>query len=297
MSRPVLLLGSNGQLGWECHRTLACLGDLVALDYPQIDFAHPDSLRPVVSGLNPWVIINAVGYTAVDRAESEPELAHQINAVAPGVLAEEACRSGAALIHISTDYVFDGAQTTPYTEENLPNPLGVYAQSKLDGERAVLNAGGSSLILRTSWLYSMRKDSFVTRVLKWAREQKTIRAVTDQVGNPTSARMLAEIIAQLLAISIQEGPEWLADRRGIFHLGGDGYTSRFELVQAILKNDPYADEQVVTELLPALTADFPTPAKRPLFTAMDCSRFSRTFGLRLPPWELALILELAGRGA
>jgi dTDP-4-dehydrorhamnose reductase len=279
MNRPVLLLGYTGQLGWECHRSLASLGELVALDYPEIDFGRPESLRSIIS----------------DRAEGEPEIVRQINAVAPGVLAQEALKCKATFIHISTDYVFDGTKNTPYTEDDLPNPLGVYAQSKLEGERLVQDVGGSYLILRTSWLYSLRKDGFVTRILKLAHEQKTIRAVTDQVGNPTSARMLAEIIAQLLAISTRQDPGWLAKNCGIYHLGGDGYTSRFEWARSILRGDSNSDKQQPVELLPAITADFPAPAERPLFTAMDCSLFTRSFGLRLPPWELALTLELSGK--
>jgi dTDP-4-dehydrorhamnose reductase len=288
----ILLVGKRGQLGWELHRALLPLGRVVALDFPEIDISDPGSIRQVVEELRPAAILNAAAYTAVDRAESEPELALAVNGRAPGYLAEAAASVRAALVHISTDYVFDGAKGSPYVEEDPPHPLSVYGQSKLAGEEAVAQVDGAHIILRTSWMYSLRRDNFVSKVLRWAREQTTLRVVSDQVSNPTWARPFAEAIAQMLAMSGRDLFAWLQERKGIYHLAGDGYASRFEWAQEILRLDPHPDEQVVREVLPALTADFPTPAQRPLFSALDCGRFTRIFGLRLPPWQEALRLAM-----
>ena len=288
----ILLLGYIGQLGWELRRTLAPLGEVRCLDYPEIDLRQAGSLREVVRSHYLDVIINATAYTAVDRAETEPEVALQINARAPGLLAEEAFARGIGLIHYSTDYVFDGTKGEDYCETDLPNPLGVYGQSKLEGEQAIQQVGGNYLILRTSWVYSLRRDSFVTKVLSWARQQSVLRVVTDQVANPTWARMLAEITAQMLAIGSEDLPGWLAERRGLYHLAGSGRASRMEWAQSILRLDPKREEQLVKELQPALTSEFPTPAKRPLFSALNCDLFTQTFGLRMPPWEDALRMAM-----
>jgi dTDP-4-dehydrorhamnose reductase len=288
----LLLLGKLGQLGWELRRALAPLGEVTALDIPEIDLARPEGFLPAAREARPQVIVNATAYTAVDRAESEVDLARQINSEAPGLLAELARDLGAALIHYSTDYVFDGEKGTPYVEEDVPNPLGVYGASKLAGEQAIAQVGGAYLTLRTSWVYSLRRDSFVTKVLQWARQQRTLRLVTDQTANPTWARMLAEATAQLLAQAGADPVGWLRERRGLYHLAGDGHASRFEWARAVLALDPRREEQVVETLLPARTADFPTPAQRPLFSALDCSRFTAVFGLRLPRWEDALRLAM-----
>lgn len=288
--QTILLLGKKGQLGWELRRCLAPLGQLTALDYPEIDLAHPAGLQKIVQELHPDVIVNATAYTAVDRAEAEPEIAMLVNAAAPGMLAEQARSLGAAFIHYSTDYVFDGQKGGPYTEQDQPNPLNVYGQSKLAGEQAVAQSDGAYLVLRTSWVYSLRRDSFVLKVLQWARQHTTLKIVTDQVGNPTWARMLAEATAQLLAGAQAYG--YLNERRGVYHLAGNGYASRLEWAQAILRCDPCAYEQVARQLQPALTEDFPTPARRPLFSALDCQHFCNTFGITLPPWEETLQLAM-----
>lgn len=288
----ILLLGKFGQLGWELQRTLGPLGQVLALDYPEIDLSHPESIRPVVRDAQPEVIVNATAYTAVDRAESEPEIARAINAQTPGILAEEAKVLRVPLLHYSTDYVFDGTKGSPYVENDLPNPLGMYGQSKLEGEQAIQALGGAALILRTCWVYSLRRPSFVSKVLEWSRQQRTLRMVTDQVSNPTWARMLAEISAQVLALANANPFAWLSERSGLYHLAGSGYASRLEWGQAILRLDPHPEEQLTQELLPAVTADFPAPAERPLFSALDCTRFSETFGLRLPDWEETLRLAM-----
>lgn len=289
----ILLLGKYGQLGWELHRTLATLGEVIALDYPEIDLSKPTQGQQAVRDARPQVIVNASAYTAVDRAENQVEIAHALNALTPGALAEEARRGGAALIHYSTDYVFDGRQNNPYKESDTPNPLGVYGQSKLDGERAIQDIAGAYLVLRTSWVYSLRRESFVTKVLKWSRQQETLRIVADQVSNPTWARMLAEITAKLLSKAGEDPYGWLREHHGVYHLAGSGYASRMEWCKAILRSDPRKEEQVVREVMPALTSDFPTPAQRPLFSALNCDHFTHTFNLRLPDWEQALQLAMA----
>jgi len=290
----ILLLGKNGQLGWELQRCLAPLGEVRALDYPEIDLANRDSLRDSIRANKPEVIVNATAYTAVDRAESESELAYAINAAGPAAIAEEAKSLGAALIHFSTDYVFDGTKGEPYVETDTPNPLSVYGKSKLTGEQAVQSVAehGAYLILRTAWVYSTRRDSFISKVLQWARQNKTLKIVDDQVSNPTWARMLAQATALLLARSRNNFYPWLAGRKGLYHLAGDGVASRLEWSRKILELDPHRDEQVCKEILPALTSDFPTPAQRPLFSALDCDKFSATFGLRLPAWETALRMAM-----
>jgi dTDP-4-dehydrorhamnose reductase len=286
----ILLLGKQGQLGWELARSLPTLGDVIALDYPEIDMANADGMRTSIRRAAPEVIVNATAYTAVDQAETERELAYAINGSGVGLLAEEARTLGAALIHFSTDYVFDGAKGQPYIETDITNPLNIYGKSKLAGEEAIQAVGGACLILRTAWVYSLRGDSFVNKVLRWARQHETLRVVDDQVSNPTWARLLAEVTSQVLA----RGKQVISERSGLYHLGGSGYASRLEWAREIVGLDPNKSDQVVRSLQAASTADFPTPAQRPLFSALDCSRFGQTFGLSLPDWRSALRLAMTG---
>ncbi|GAP13945.1 dTDP-4-dehydrorhamnose reductase [Longilinea arvoryzae] len=288
MTLRILLLGKIGQLGWELQRTLAPLGEITAFDYPEVDFSHPSTLAQVVQAAAPQVVINAVAYTAVDKAETEESLARAINAAATGELAQAARKAHAAFLHVSTDYVFDGRKGSPYVEEDTPHPLNVYGQTKLEGEQAALQAGGAVVILRTAWVYSTRRDSFVTKVLGWSRNQSELRLVNDQISNPTWARMLAGITALLLAKSRGDPFGYLDERSGLYHLAGDGYASRMEWAQEILKLDPNPEQQTARKLIPANTSEFPTPAVRPLFSALNCEHFTQVFGLRLPPWQLAL---------
>jgi len=288
----ILLLGKHGQLGWELRRTLAPLGELVCLDYPEIDLIHPEGVIEIIRQNRPQVVINATAYTQVDRAESEPEVANAINGAAPGRLAETCAEVGAAFIHYSTDYVFDGLKGSAYFESDPPNPINIYGSSKLAGEQAIIQTGGAYLIFRTSWVYSDRRDSFLAKVLSWARQNRSLRIVDDQIGNPTWARMLAEISAQLLAKTGKSPLSWIRERSGIYHLAGDGVASRLEWAKAILRLDPHPEAQICQEILPAQTSEFVTPATRPLYSALDCALFTSTFGLRLPPWEHALQLAL-----
>jgi dTDP-4-dehydrorhamnose reductase len=284
----ILLIGNTGQLGWELERTLAPLGELNTCDYPDIDLADNAGIRQFIRQCLPDVLVNAAAYTAVDRAESEPDIAQAINAVAPGVLAEEAHQIKAALIHFSTDYVFDGQKGSPYLETDPPNPLNVYGHTKLVGEQAVQKVAGAYLILRTSWVYSLRRDSFVTKVLGWARKQTNLKLVTDQVSNPTWSRALAEACSQLITAARSDPYGWFVEHHGLYHLAGSGYCSRFEWGQEILQQDPHPGEQVTQQILPALTAEFLTPAQRPLFSALNCDHFFDDFGFKLPDWRFAL---------
>ncbi len=288
----ILLLGNTGQVGWELNRTLLTLGELVALDYPRIDMADPNSIRSIIREIKPHIIVNATAYTDVDKAESEPKLAMAINGIGPGILAQEAKKLGAGLIHYSTDYVFDGTKGSPYTEEDQPNPINVYGETKLAGEKAVQEVGGTYLIFRTSWVYSLRRPCFVTKVLEWAKTKKELRIVDDQISSPTWARTLAEATAQVIAQGRSDPLGYLAQKKGLYHLAGGGSCSRYEWAKMIMELGSHRHEQTVKEILPALTIDFPTPAQRPLFSALDCSRFERTINLTLPRWQDTLHLSV-----
>ncbi len=285
----ILLFGKNGQLGLELQRTLLPLGPITAIDKEDLDLANLDALKAFIQQLKPEVIINASAYTAVDRAESESDLAFQINAQAPGAMAQAANQLGAIFIHFSTDYVFDGKKGAPYNEDDLPNPLNTYGKSKLAGETLALAAGGAVLVFRTSWVYGHAAESFAAKVLSWARQRETLQIVDDQIGSPTWARFLAETSSAVLArYSFQA----LKAKSGMYHLAGKGSVSRLDFARAILALDPHPEEQRCTHILPAKTDDFPTPALRPLFTALDCARFESTFALYLPEWQQSLQLAL-----
>lgn len=288
----ILLLGNTGQLGWELNRTLLTLGELTALDYPQINMVNPVSLKSIIKEHKPNLIINATAYTDVDKAESEPEKAMAINGTSPGVLAEEALKTGAALIHYSTDYVFDGSKGEAYTEEDKPNPINIYGLSKLRGEQAVRQVGGAYLILRTAWVYSLRRPCFVTKVLEWARTQKVLRIVDDQISSPTWARTLAETTALVIAQGRNDPVGYISEKVGLFHLAGNGFISRLKWALMILKLDPGRHEQKVKKILPDLTSNFPSPAQRPKYTALDCQNFIAAFGLYIPFWEASLYLAM-----
>lgn len=290
--KKILQIGTKGQLGWELLRTCAPLGEVVALDYPDVDLSDSIGLRELVKNVKPDIIINAAAYTNVDKAESEPELARAINATGPGVLAEEAKKINAVMLHYSTDYVFDGTKGSPYVETDQPNPLNVYGQTKLEGEQAIAASGCVNLILRTSWVYSMRQGGFVTKVLQWAREQEVLRVVDDQISSPTSARMLAEITALILAQGRDNVFGYLSEKGGLYHCAGGGSCSRYEWAKAILELDPHKEEQVVKELLPAKSSEFSVPANRPIISVLNNAKLEEMFGLRLPHWEVGLALSM-----
>lgn len=285
----ILLIGKNGQLGWESQRTLATLGKVTVVDYPEIDLGKPEGVRDLIRSLAPQLIVNAAAYTNVDKAESEVNLARAINATAPEVMAQEAKRLGAGFIHYSTDFVFDGKKGSPYVETDTPNPLNVYGQTKLEGEELVQLVGGAYLIFRTSWVYSLRQGGFVTKVLQWARQQETLRVVDDQIGCPTWARTLAEATAQVIAQGRGEAVDYLREKAGLYHLAGGGAATRFEWAKAILELDPQRSEQRVKELIPAKTSEFPTPAERPCNTELCCNKIA-SLNVNISPWYESLKL-------
>lgn len=295
--KKILQIGTNGQVGWELLRTCAPLGEVVALDYPEVDLSDSAGLRELVRSVKPDIIINAAAYTNVDKAESETEKARAINATGPGVLAEEAKKIGAVMVHYSTDYVFDGTKGSPYVETDIPNPLSVYGQTKLEGEQAIAASGCVNLVLRTSWVYSMRQGGFVTKVLQWARTQEVMRVVDDQISSPTSARMLAEITALILAQGRDDVFGYLSKKGGLYHCAGGGSCSRYEWAKAILEMDPKKEEQVVKELLPAKSSDFAVPANRPMVSVLNCFYLPATHAISIPEWRLDLIraMEETGR--
>ena len=290
----ILLLGKNGQIGWELQRTLSYLGEVVAMGSDGIDLAQLSQVADTIRREQPEVIVNAAAYTAVDRAEQEAELAMAVNARAPGVIAEEASELGAALIHYSSDYVFDGEKDDLYLESDLPNPLSQYGRSKLEGEKAIEQVGGNYLILRTSWVYDLRRENFVTKVLKWARSNQNLRIATDQVGSPTWSRTLAETTALVLAKGRDDVLGWLQERKGIYHLAGKGAASRFDWAEAILELDPGREDGAPAQIQPAEAEEFPTAARRPAYSALSCDRFEEVFGLEIPDWQAALALAMSG---
>lgn len=284
----IVLFGKNGQLGTEFQRSLPRLGNVTCLDYEDLDLCDIHALQQTLHELKPDLIVNASAYTAVDRAETEQETAMKINALAPGVMAEWARNTGAVLIHYSTDYVFDGRKGTPYKENDRTNPLNVYGRSKLAGEENIQQAEGAYLIFRTSWVYSVGGTGFVSKVLEWARKKQTLKIVSDQISNPTWARDLADAAISVLSAHRGNLQDVMKERRGLYHLAGGGYASRYEWARQILANASNRTEQLVQTIEPVSSDAFPTPAVRPLFSALDCSKFRETFGFSLPDWADSL---------
>jgi dTDP-4-dehydrorhamnose reductase len=282
----ILLTGCAGQLGRELKRSLCCLGEVIACDRQEFDLADPDALRDAVRDAAPAVIVNAAAHTAVDKAESEPELAMAINAIAPGVLAEEAKRLGALLIHYSTDYVFDGTKPAPYTEDDSPAPLSVYGRSKREGELAIAATGARHLILRTSWVYGLHGANFMKTMLRLGKERDELRVVGDQIGAPTWSRHLADVTALVLAR--KDIPN------GLYHLAAAGETSWHGYAEAIFYEAQRVGLMDKSPVVHRITsADYPLPAARPANSRLDCSRFRRDFDLTLPDWRTGLIDCLA----
>lgn len=285
----ILLTGKNGQVGWELQRTLQPVGKVTACDHAGLDLADAAAVRRKLDEVRPDVIVNAAAYTAVDKAESEPERAHAVNAAAPALLAQEAARRDALLIHYSTDYVFDGAKAAPYVETDPTGPLGAYGRSKLAGEEGIRASGCDHLIFRTSWVYAARGANFLRTILRLAAEREELRIVMDQVGAPTWARLIAEATALALR-------QALAERRhgrfesGLFHLACAGETSWHGFASAIVAGRSGLRVKTVT---PIATADYPTPAKRPANSRLNTDAFRARFGLALPDWRdcLPLCLE------
>ena len=272
----ILLSGRNGQVGWELERSLAPLGEVVALDRAQLELSDETSIRRVVQDTKPGVIVNAAAYTAVDRAESEPAVADRINHVAPRTFAEEARRRDALLVHYSTDYVFDGEKGAPYLEDDVTNPVNVYGRSKLEGERAIQAAGCRHVILRTSWVYAARGNNFVRTVLRLANERDELRVVGDQVGSPTAAHELAAATATFL----RQG----APGDGIYHLSAAGATSWYEFALAILSLTGLGKARVQR----ITTREYPTAARRPRYSILSNDKIRNAAGIKLPDWRVSL---------
>ncbi len=292
----IMVLGCTGQVGHELCRSLQTLGHVTALDLNtaphSIDLAQPDALRHVVRELTPDIIVNAAAYTAVDRAESEPDLARRINAEAPVALAEEARAIGATLIHYSTDYVYDGTSSTPIKESARPNPVNTYGATKLEGDRGIAAVGGRFLILRTSWVYGNRGQNFLLTMQRLARTDKPLRIINDQLGAPTWAKFLATATAQVIDRLLVD-TDSTEDRSGVYHLTASGVTSWHDFAEHIFRWSLPADHSALTRLTPIPTAEYPTPAKRPHYSMLDCSRIQREFGVVCPDWRDMLQLCLA----
>jgi dTDP-4-dehydrorhamnose reductase len=291
-----LLLGKDGQIGWELARCLSDIGQLVALGRDELDLTELDEVRKRIEAEAADIIVNAAAYTDVDGAERERDLARVVNTDAPRVLAEVAKSQGALFVHYSTDYVFDGDKGSPYTEEDLPEPINHYGQTKLKGEQAIAEIGGAYWIFRTSWVYSRRRSCFVTKVLEWARHQETLQIADDQWGSPTWCRVVADATRRALEVSFARGPEWADSSAGIYNVACSGSPSRLEWAQAILAHDPQHEEQLARGVIGVPSAAFPAPAQRPRYCALDCRQFEATFGLSLPSWEESLVSALRTPG-
>ena len=283
----ILLLGKGGQVGWELQRSLAVLGNVTALDFDSQehcgDFSNPAGVTDTVRDLRPDIIVNAAAHTAVDKAESEPDLARLLNATTPGVLAEEAARLGAWLVHYSTDYVFDGSGTRPWLETDTPAPLSCYGRTKLEGEQLIQQSGARHLILRTSWVYAARGGNFAKTMLRLAQERDRLTVIDDQWGAPTGADLLADVTAHALRQLAQHPQDG-----GLYHCVAAGETNWNLYAKEVLALAAQAQPAIklkATDVAPVPTSAFPTPAARPHNSRLSTARLQATFGLRLPHWR------------
>lgn len=309
MKPRILLTGKNGQVGSELARLLPSLCQLTAFGRDELDLAKPGDIRRVIAQTRPNIIVNAAAYTAVDQAEKEEPLARAINAGAPGVIAEEAHKLGAFVIHYSTDYVFDGAQRAPYTEDDATNPLSAYGRTKLAGEQALHASEAPHLILRTAWVYSTKGKNFLLTILRLASTRAELRIVNDQFGAPTFAGAIAGATARLLSMAKPDPLAFLTQHAGTYHLTAAGETTWYEFACAILDSvrgtasgklpdAPLAADWIATatsgqpiianRIVPITTAEYPTPARRPAYSVLSNARFARTFGFSLPDWRTQL---------
>lgn len=290
----ILLTGANGQVGRELLRTLRSLGDVVAPSRAEMDLADGDSVREMVRRVHPRWIVNAGAYTAVDKAESEPEIAHAVNGEAVAILAEEALAGGAGVLHFSTDYVFDGTKLEPYTEADRTGPLGVYGLTKLAGERALQTSGAGYAIFRTSWVYGSEGKNFLLTILRLARERERLKIVADQHGSPTWSRDLALMAKRFIAgcegrLRGGDPREVLEEMGGLYHAAGSGYTTWYgfasdavAMAKALEPSVRFADVEAIT------TAEFPTPARRPANSRLNCARLEDGTGWRMMDWRESL---------
>jgi dTDP-4-dehydrorhamnose reductase len=280
----ILLTGSTGQVGYELARSLQGIGEVVAVDRGVMDLSDLDQVRDVIRREKPQLIVNPAAYTAVDKAESEPELAHRVNAEAPGLMAREARALGAAMVHYSTDYVFDGSQPSARREDDPTAPLNVYGASKLAGEQAIVAAGIPHLIFRTSWVYGTRGKNFLLTMLRLAKERDELKVVADQHGAPTWSRTIADTTALVLSQAHAGGREWWVQNSGVYHLSAQGQTTWFDFTRAIVE-----EAGLSCRVLPITSAEYPVPAKRPQYSVMSSERLMARF-CHLPDWKEALHL-------
>jgi len=280
----ILLTGASGQVGYELQRSLQSLGEVIAVDRARMDLADLDQVRDVIRAVRPGLIVNPAAYTAVDKAESEPAMALRINAEAPALMAAEARVLGAAMVHYSTDYVFDGTKAGAYVETDATNPINVYGSSKLAGEQAIAAAGIAHLIFRTSWVYGMRGNNFLLTMLRLGRERPNVRVVADQIGAPTWSRTIADSTAAILAQARAGGPGWWDAHGGIYHLSGQGETAWSGFAQEIM-----ARAGLACAVSPIPGSEYPTPARRPANSRLDSGKLTASL-CRLPEWREALAL-------
>lgn len=297
--RPrILLVGYIGQVGWELQRTLATIGDVTAVDRPTIELSNADSIRDVIRASDPHIIINAAAYTAVDKAEEEPELARKINAIAPAIMAGEAKQLNALFVTYSTDYVFDGTKQEPWTEVDKPNPLSVYGRTKAEADAAVEACGGAYLIFRTSWVYGARGKNFLLTMMKLLRERDSLKVVDDQRGAPTWSRSIAEATAQIIAqkpwpkAAAQTGAARFTDVAGIYNFTCGGETTWYGFTEEIRKHLAACSTQPLARLIPIQSDEYPTAAKRPLNSVLDNRKLLENFCISLPEWSKALDLVM-----
>lgn len=289
MTSSILLFGRDGQLGTALSACLSPLGKLHAYDRAELDLTDLKQLEHTIAEARPRIIVNAAAYTAVDQAESEVEPARALNAVAPGVMAEAARKVGALLVHYSTDYVFDGNADTPYKEEHAPNPQNIYGKTKLEGERAIADADGTHLIIRTAWLYSWHGKNFLKTILRLAQERGALKVVDDQTGGPTYAPLVAQATVKML-VNFLAAPD--SGKTGLFHMTCQGEATWYSFSKKIIE----LYNKIKVKLDPISTADYPTPARRPMYSVLDNTKLARVYGIRLPHWEDALTQCMAAYG-
>jgi len=302
MKPAILLIGNNGQVGRELNSMLPQVGDVQSLGREQLDLSKPEEIRRAIRTFRPNLIVNAAAYTAVDKAETEQDLARAVNAVAPAVMAEEAKKIGALLVHYSTDYVFDGTKTSPYAEQDPTNPKNVYGKTKLEGELAIQQSGASNLIFRTAWVYASEGRNFLLTILRLATQREELKIVCDQTGAPTASSEIASATTKILSQLFGElNASSLEDARGIFHMTAGGATTWFGFTQAILNHARKIDVSVpwfatatngrpliVRNVVPIPAIEYPTPASRPGYSVLSNERLNRTFSVRLPDWRTQL---------
>ena len=285
MTPKILVTGCNGQVGFELKRSLSILGEVVALDRANFDLSNPDSIRENIRKIQPSIILNPAAYTAVDKAESDENMAQAVNSFAPGIIGEEAQKISALVIHYSTDYVFDGTKNEPYNETDPVNPLGVYGRTKLEGERALAKSGANHVILRTSWVYGAHGKNFIKTILRLAAERHELRIVADQLGAPTGAALLADASAHIVSRYLRDGADNFP--YGLYHLAAGGETTWCDLTQYVVEKAIEANcklQVAPDRIIPIKTQEYPTPAARPANSRLDTSKFRKTFGLQLPDW-------------